>query len=83
MTTHKRSAKHAKDARNDQITVARVTDWITNSSYAVPNIQSHDTWPNYDGQIDLIDEEECTIGTLFAQVKKLPLRHRLRIHLQR
>ena len=77
MTTPKRPAKHTTGARNDKIAVSRISDWITSSGYAVPNIQSYDTWPNYDGPVDLIDEQECTIGTLFVQVKKLPARHHL------
>jgi hypothetical protein len=74
----KHSAKHSKDARNDKIAVSRITDWITSSDYAVPNIESYDTWPNYDGTIDLIDDQGCTRGTLFAQVKKLPEQNNLR-----
>lgn len=77
MTTTKRPGKHSRDARNDKIAVSRITDWITSSDYAVPNIESYDTWPNYDGSVDLIDEQGCTRGTLFVQVKKLPTQHKL------
>src|SRR6266516_1353009 len=73
----KRHAKHSRDARNDKIAVSRITDWITSSDYAVPNIESYDTWPNYDGPVDLIDEQGYTIGTLLVQVKKLPKPHHL------
>ena len=74
----KHPAKHSRDARNDQIAVSRITDWITSSGYAVPNIESYDTWPNYDGPIDLIDDQGYIRGTLFVQVKKLPEQHNLR-----
>src|SRR6266487_663250 len=77
MTTPKRPAKHTTDARNDKIAVSRISDWITSSGYAAPSIQSYDTWPNYDGPVDLIDEQGYPIGTLFVQVKKLPARHHL------
>ena len=77
MTGPKRHAKHSRHARNDKIAVARITDWITSSDHAVPNIESYNTWPNYDGQVDLIDEQEYTIGTLLVQVKKLPEQHHL------
>jgi hypothetical protein len=71
-------AKHSEDARNDKIAIARVTDWITTSGYAVPNLESYDTWPNYDGPIDLIDEEGYIKGTIFVQVKKLPKENHLK-----
>lgn len=78
MTTSKRRAKHSTDARNDKVAIARATDWITSSGYAVPNLQSYDTWPNYDGPVDIIDEQGHVIGLLLVQVKKLPTHHRHR-----
>src|SRR5450755_1120354 len=77
MTESKHSAKHTRDARNDKVAVARVTDWITSADYAVPNIATYDTWPNYDGLVDLIDEQGYIKGVLFVQVKKLPARQHL------
>lgn len=74
----KHSAKHSENARNDKIVISRVTDWITSSGYAVPNLESYGTWPNYDGTIDLIDNESYSKGSLYAQVKKLPKGHKLR-----
>ncbi len=71
-------AKHSVDARTDKIAISRITDWITSSGYAVPNLESYGTWPNYDGTIDLIDTESYPKGSLYAQVKKLPAQHRLR-----
>src|SRR5437588_9964297 len=72
MTGPKRHAKHSRHARNDKIAVPRITDWITSSDHAVPNIESYNTWPTYDGQVDLIDEQEDALGTLLVQVKNLP-----------
>jgi len=77
MAVTKRPAKHSIDARNDKIVVAKLTGWITNSGYAVPNIETYGTWPNYDGPVDLIDDQGCVRGIVFAQVKKLPKRHNL------
>src|SRR5581483_356499 len=77
MISSTRPAKHSRDARNDKFAVSLVSAWITSSNYAVPNIQSYDTWPNYDGPVDLIDEQGHTIGTLLVQVKKLPAQHHL------
>ena len=74
----KHAAKHTVDARTDKIAISRITDWITSSDYAVPNLESYGTWPNYDGTIDLIDSESYPKGSLYAQVKKLPAQHRLR-----
>src|SRR5690348_4128017 len=77
MTGPKRYAKHSRDARNDKIAVSRITDWISSSDYAVSNFVSYDTWTNYDGPVDLIDEQGYTISTLLVQVKKLPKLHHL------
>lgn len=77
MISSTRPAKHSRDARNDKFAVSLVSAWITSSNYAVPNIESYDTWPNYDGPVDLIDEQGHTIGTLLVQVKKLPAQHHL------
>src|SRR5690348_15873806 len=74
----KHPAKHFIDARNDKIAISRITDWITSSGYAVPNLESNDTWPNVDGTIDLIDSESYPKGFLVAQVKKLPIPHNLK-----
>jgi hypothetical protein len=74
----KRPAMHPPDAINDRVTIARLTDWITSSGYAVADLKSCDSWPNHDGTIDLIDNESCPKGSFYAQVKKLPKGNQLK-----
>lgn len=66
-----RPAKHTKNAQSDKEAIDQLSLWIDKSRLAVPLLNSYDTFPNYDGTIELKDIDGYPKGDFKAQVKKL------------
>ncbi|MEK7571766.1 MAG: DUF4365 domain-containing protein [Patescibacteria group bacterium] len=83
----KKAVSHATHPDNkilDVQTVSLITWLISRTKRAVPDFKAYDSWPNSDGNIDLIEPtvtpKNAVVGFLQVQIKKLPDKQKMPKH---
>jgi len=61
--------KHSSSAFKDKTSVSLVENILSKHGAVMPNINSHDTWPDIDGSIDINDKSGNIVSVINVQVK--------------
>lgn len=62
---------HGKTSFTDVQSVALITGTLASHGRIAPNIAAHDSWPNTDGDLDILDDSGGFVGSFKVQAKTL------------